>query len=459
MCLEIRSIRAIRNFLGMLGKKLVIAVSLLAVVLIFRLFSFYSSTKPFTDGEKVEFSFILLKEPTVDGKFQKFTISPDGRERVFITALSFPRFSYGQKLHIRGVIKRQSLVAKNTKNGSSPDSSLLRGENVYNTMFFPTIEARPVDWLSPLAAFRKNLITIFSRSLSPASKSLLLGIVFGIRSTMPKDLAENLRTTGVIHITAASGMNVTMVAGAVFFLLAGFLRRQIAIVIGVLFVWSYALLAGFEPSILRASIMSSFAFGASLLGRQNTGILVLVMTATLMLFITPALLTDAGFLLSCFSTLGIMLFGQVLGGGQYLVDPLQKNEAGSLFGGLRQDIQTTIAAQAGAMPILFAYFGQYNLLSIIVNALILWTIPILMILGAFAALLGLIFQPLAVAVLYMCLPLLFFIEYVVTFFARYPVFVQFENISIFFVIGYYCLFLAVFLFFPACRQAGRPKRL
>ena len=435
----------------MFGKKVIIVISLLAVALVFRLFSFYSSLKPYTDGEKLDVSFVLFKEPTVDGKFQKFSFTPEGRERVFVTASSFPRYSYGQELHIRGTVKRQNIVAKNAKNGSSSDSTLLRRESVYNTMFFPTIEAKQVIWFSPLAVLRKNLITIFSTSLSPASESLLLGIVFGIRSTTPKTLTDNLRTTGVIHITAASGMNVTMVAGAVFFLLAGFLRRQIAIVVGFIFVWSYAILAGLEPSILRASVMSSFAFGAGLLGRQNTGIFALFLTATLLLFITPALLTDAGFLLSCFSTLGIILFGQVLGGGQYLVDPLQKKETESLFGGLRQDMQTTIAAQAGAMPILFAYFGQYNLLSIIVNALILWTIPILMVLGAIAALLGLIFQPFAAVVLYLCLPLLFFIEYVVAFFARYPVFIQFESVSPFFVIGYYCIFFGIYLFFRSKR--------
>ena len=428
-----------------------IFLGFLVIVLFFRLYFFFSSIKPFVNGEKVAFSFLLLKEPTVEGKFQRLTITPSGRERVFITVPAYPRFSYGQELRVKGVIKQQGIIEENTKNGSTNQSSLIRGENVINTMFFPTIEAKEVGWLSPLAMLRKNLITIFSSQLSPASESLLLGIVFGIRGTMPGDLADDLRTTGVIHITAASGMNVTMVAGAVFFFLAGFMRRQFAIVIGFLFVWLYALLAGFEPSILRASVMSSFAFGAGLLGRQNTGILALAVTALLLIFITPSLVIDAGFLLSCFSTLGIILFGQILGGGQYAVDPLKKKESESFFRAFRQDMQTTVAAQAGTLPILFAYFGQYNLLSIVVNALILWTIPMIMILGALAAGLGLIYQPLSVPVLYFSLPLLAFIEYVVTFFANYPVFMQLQNVSTYFVIGYYCLFLAFYLFFRSKR--------
>lgn len=424
---------------------------LLAVVISLRLFFYFSSLQSFTDGEKASITFLLLKEPTIDGTFQRLSVTPPGRERVFITLPSYPRFSYGQELLIEGVIKQRSIVEDSTKNSSSDQSSLIRGENVINTMFFPIVEAEEVRWLSPLALLRKNLITIFSSHLSPASESLLLGIVFGIRGTMPGNLTDDLRTTGVIHITAASGMNITMVAGAVFFLLAGVMRRQVAIITGFLFVWLYALLAGFEPSILRASVMSSFAFGAGLLGRQNTGIVALIATAVLLILITPGLVTDAGFLLSCFSTLGIILFGQIMGGGQYAVDPLQKKETESFFKAFKQDMQTTLAAQAGTMPILFAYFGQYNLLSVVVNALILWTIPIIMLLGAVAAVLGLIYQPLSVPVVYLLLPLLTFIEYVVTFFADYPLFMQLQNVSFYFVIGYYFLFFAIYLFFRSKR--------
>ncbi len=424
----------------------------LVIVLLLRIFLYFSSIKPFTHGEKVDFSFILLTEPTISGKFQRFSAAFPGKERIFITTPSYPRYFYGQELHIQGVVKRQKLVPKNRDNVSTSGVFLLRTENVINTIFFPKIEAKDISYLSALGSLRKNLITIFSSSLSPASESLLLGIVFGIRSGMPKDLAGDLSATGVIHITAASGMNVTMVAGAVFFLLSGFLRRQVAIIVGVLLIWTYALLAGLEPSILRASIMSSFVFGAGLLGRQNTTLIALFFTSCLMLIFDPSLVISAGFLLSCFSTLGIVLFGQVVGIGQSLVDPLQQRETESFVSAFRQDVQTTIAAQAGTLPILFIYFGQYNLLSILVNVLILWTIPILMILGSIAAISGLVLRPLATPVLFLTLPLLSYIELVVKVFAKYPVFLQLQHVSIVFVIGYYCLFFSIYLFFRSKRS-------
>lgn len=53
-----------------------------------------------------------------------------------------------------------------------------------------------------------------------------------------------------------------------------------------------------------------------------------------------------------------------------------------------EDIKTTISAQLGTLPILLGVFGKVGLWSVIVNALVLWTIPIVMTLGSLAVLTG-----------------------------------------------------------------------
>lgn len=435
----------------MTGKYIIVFISVLVFCLFARFFFYFSELRSFRDGEKVQFRVLLLSDPKREGKFQRLSVTPTGREKVFITAPLYPSFYYGQRLSVTGVVKKSKIGGLSDKNRSTPKQILLRGENVINTMYFPSIEAEKEVVLLPFAILRKNLITIFSSTLNPVSESLMLGIVFGIRGTMPKELADNLRATGVLHITAASGMNVTMVAGMVFFLLAGFFRRQVAIVIGCVFVWGYAVLAGLEPSILRASVMSTFAFSAGLLGRQNTGLLTLFFTALVLLFVNPELYDDVGFLLSCTSTFGIIAMSQIVGVGHSFIDPLQKKEAGSFLSLFWQDVQTTIAAQLGSLPLLFLYFGQYNVLSVVVNALILWSIPIVMLLGALGAALGLIYQPLSVPVLYLAMPLLSYIEYVVTFFAKIPINIAVDELSLFFVIGYYCLVCSIYLFLRSKR--------
>jgi len=59
-----------------------------------------------------------------------------------------------------------------------------------------------------------------------------------------------------------------------------------------------------------------------------------------------------------------------------------------------------------------------KLYSILVNGLVLWTVPILMTLGGIGALLGLIFAPLGQLLIYISYPLLLYFESIVNFFGR-----------------------------------------
>jgi hypothetical protein len=49
---------------------------------------------------------------------------------------------------------------------------------------------------------------------------------------------------------------------------------------------------------------------------------------------------------------------------------------------LKEGLSTSFAAQIGVAPILFVTFGQFNILFPLINALVLWTIPYIMILGS-----------------------------------------------------------------------------
>jgi len=55
----------------------------------------------------------------------------------------------------------------------------------------------------------------------------------------------------------------------------------------------------------------------------------------------------------------------------------------------REGFSTSLAAQIGVAPILFVTFGQFNLLSPIINALVLWTIPPITIIGGIGGIIGL----------------------------------------------------------------------
>lgn len=267
--------------------------------------------------------------------------------------------------------------------------------------------------------------------LPPDASALLLGIVFGDKGNFDEEYFEAIRTTGVLHVIAASGMNVSMVAGVIFASLAYFMSRRKALIFSTLTIVIYAAFAEFEESIVRASIMAIFAYGAALFGRQNTSLAALLFAAFLMIMVTPEILVSVGFQLSFAATAGIILF-----------DPVFRKLGNNIF---LEDIRTTTSAQIATVPILLFYFGTFSPVSFLTNLLILWTIPPLMVLGGVGSLISLVVQPLSVPIFWLAFPLLEYFKIVVLNLNYYSFSIDVKNLPILMILGYYTLILASIL--------------
>lgn len=387
------------------------------LILVSRFYLFYSNQVSYEDGQKISFETAILSQPQAIGSQQVFTAiyqNQSANWRIKIATSRFPEINYGDFVRISGRI-------------SNKDHGLL--------MYFPKIEVINdssnvlQSGLRSINILRQKLISIFSKTLPSPSSSLLLGIIFGIKEQMPKDFTNNLRTSGVFHVIAASGMNVTLVGGFISTFFAFFLRRQIAIGLSILGIIFYAILAGLEPSIIRASIMGIFVFSAQILGRQTLAINGLVLAGFGMLFIDPTLLSDVGFQLSFAATLGILY-----------IKPIFETKNGAV-----SEILTTITAQIATLPILLANFGLYSIYSVLINALVLWTVPILMMIGGIGAILSFILVPLGKLLIYLCYPLLLYFETVVNISGKLGGMLIIKNFPWQFVAGYYCLLISVLL--------------
>lgn len=406
-------------------------VLFLIFLLSLRLFLFYREDKPLLNGQELNFKVRLTEEPQVINGRQQFRIQTPEGDRIRITTGLSPQVEYGDILRISGEVK----------------SSEYKGHTFF-TMLFPQVQIAKNDQnIISLAAnqVRRKASDLFKKSLTPVSARLLSGIVFGGDQGMPKKFMEDLRISGVVHVIAASGMNVTFVAGALIGMLGALVRRQIALTIAILGVVFYAFLAGFEPSIVRASVMSILAFTASLLGRQNYALIALFITGYIMLLFTPLLIFDLGFQLSFLATLGIILIkpGLPLGRNKFVLD----------------DIGTTISAQLATLPILLAVFGQYGLLSVIVNALVLWTVPMLMIIGSIGLVFGLVFEPLGKLILLLAAPILFFFEKTVSFFGSLSWTVTIPSVSPAVWIGYYLILGAILISLKMRKKNEKSQKL
>ena len=122
-------------------------------------------------------------------------------------------------------------------------------------------------------------------------------------------------------------------------------------------------------------------------GRIGQPANVLVFAAAFMVLLNPfILLWDIGFQLSFLSILGLGY-----------IAPIGENYAGKLgeFPGIKKFLLPTLAAIIATLPLLLYQFGQMSLVAPLVNILILWLIPPLMIAGAMVVLMSFIFFPLA----------------------------------------------------------------
>src|SRR3989344_1867217 len=387
----------------------------LLIVLGFRFYLFYQNQDNFADGQEVSFETAILSQPQVVGSQHRLTANYKNQKIRIITS-RFPELNYGDFVRISGKIS------------SKNDRAL---------MYFPKIETASQSsnvlqaGLQKIHTLRQKLIALFSRTLPSPSSSLLLGIIFGIKEQMSKDFSNNLKTSGVFHVIAASGMNVTLIGGFISTFFAFFLKRQIAIGLSILGIMFYAVLAGLEPSIIRASIMGILVFSAQILGRQTLAINGLFLAGFTMLLVDPTLISDIGFQLSFVATLGLVLIPKIKAIGKIWV--------------IGEGVNTTIAAQIATLPILLANFGTYSLYSILVNGLLLWTVPILMIIGGIGAILGLILMPLGQLLIYLCYPLLLYFETIVNIFGKIGGAITIESLSWQFILGYYCLLSSVLL--------------
>ncbi len=211
------------------------------------------------------------------------------------------------------------------------------------------------------------------RRLPSPHSELLLGMTIGADYfyLVPK-FKKMLRDTGTIHVVVVSGYNVSLVYNSLIRLLGSPYKAR-NLVIGVLATLFYALISGFEPPVVRAWIMGSVIALGKYYGRKLDVLQVLLFTALLIIAVGPSYLFSLSFQLSFLATLSLVLFEKRI-----------SKKVLSVFRGksaLTEDLSATLAAQVLIWPYLSYKFSQISVISPLVNALILWTVPLSTILG------------------------------------------------------------------------------
>ena len=201
-----------------------------------------------------------------------------------------------------------------------------------------------------------GLAAIQSQIPETRESAVASALILGNRTYLPEEVRTAYAETGAIHVLAVSGLHVGIVSGILLWLLQRTLPRYrlwsviVKIALLLLAIWTFALVTGLSPSVLRAATMFSFIYvGQSLQYRVNT-YNTLALSAVVLLIANPYLLFQVGFQLSYLAVFGIVYFQRRIVALWY-----------PPYRALRYVWELTsvsLAAQLMVVPLSLFYFGQ-----------------------------------------------------------------------------------------------------
>ena len=215
--------------------------------------------------------------------------------------------------------------------------------------------------------------------------SLGSGFLLGQKTALPEKLDQELRLLGLTHIVVASGYNLSILVRYGRRLLERVSRFTALDGSGFL-VFAFANVTGFSPSMSRASLITGLSLIAWYFGRKFHPLVLLSFSAGLTVAINPVYAWgDIGWLLSFTSFIGVIMLSPLI--HAYFWGDKKS-------GVLRQVTIETMSAQLLTLPLIVYVFGQYSVLALPANILILPLIPVAMLL-TFIAGIGAVLLPFA----------------------------------------------------------------
>lgn len=200
--------------------------------------------------------------------------------------------------------------------------------------------------------------------LAPGPRALLPALVDGDDARVDDAMDTDFRRSGLTHLMAVSGTNLTIVLGVSLAIVRGLgvgrgrHGRWALWAAGGLTVAGFVLMARPDPSVVRAAAMGVVGLAAIGFGRSG-GVRALSVAVVALLFIDPWIGSSPGFVLSVCATAGILL----------LAPPLSRRLERWLPRWLALAVAVPLAAQLACTPALTAISGQVSMVAVVANVL------------------------------------------------------------------------------------------
>jgi competence protein ComEC len=191
-------------------------------------------------------------------------------------------------------------------------------------------------------------------------RALVPALVLGDTSGLEAELAQDFQSTGLTHLTAVSGANLTLLLA---FLLA--VARWVGVrgwwlrIVGLAGVVIFVALCRTEPSVLRAAAMGLVALAALGSGSRTAGVRNLAVASMILLLVDPFLSRSLGFALSVLASAGIVWWARSWTVIMSRWLPVI----------IAESLAVPLAAQLATIPVLVAISDRVSVAGLVANAL------------------------------------------------------------------------------------------
>ena len=240
-----------------------------------------------------------------------------------------------------------------------------------NIKYLSTEQPRGVVQRSYL--LRDKLIRqLESIGLEGSQLAIISAITLGEKDLLSNDVRDTFSAAGVSHILVVSGMHVGFIFLIIMWLMSimSHRRRWIVVVLGLIVLWSYALLTGLAPSVVRATFMFSMMLLFRVMGEKYRVKHALCLSATILILINPNVLFNVGFQLSYLAVCGIVYFYPLL---YKRISTLKSRPLRWIL----SSVAVTVSAQIFTLPIVIYNFNQFPIYFILSNLFVTAFAPFL----------------------------------------------------------------------------------
>ncbi|MBI4068365.1 ComEC/Rec2 family competence protein [Candidatus Kaiserbacteria bacterium] len=335
-------------------------------------------------GQSMLFTGRVVAEPDKRDTTVRLTVAPGGYGRTphILVPVSLPAtFTYGDMVRVSGVLSRPE--AFEGSGGRIFDyPHYLAAQGIAFEMPHAEVERiqiAPWSVRGTLFSIKQSYLSGLESGLPQPYAGLAGGITVGDKRSLGKELTDDFRRTGLVHIIVLSGYNMTLIVGAMMLLVRG-TSRWARFVFGISIILAFVVMTGASATSIRAGAMAGLALFAVVSLRMYAVDRALALTALAMVLWNPhTLLYDPGFQLSVLATIGLVHTAPFF--ETYLRWVPTRFE-------LRSIAAATLGTQSAVLPLLVYQMGLLSVISLPANLLVLPAIPLAMITSFIAGVVG-----------------------------------------------------------------------